>query len=360
MKRTYLFSLFFFIFHFSFSENSILKSSEKFDKKRNLFIVEKILQMENLKINYKALHKKEEKESVYQKYGDFYLGCAFGRRGNGGWNLWKFLTVILNVDGNAFDGVRKYIIKDIIILEDGERKMAEFLWPLDENKGKILHIRIVKFQNIKEWFFMKIWFEGKNISFKKIGLSNYPGNTSGPPERERWIAASSGNYNMHKGKTELKKNDYSIVFFNKNAQEKYGCLLVFIPQKFEKITVSGTYGVGTTFIPHKNVKSVEFALGYFLDIPYQEVIKTFTNSEDKEILKKLNKINWQPQFDFSKLEESFGEISKYKEVITNYDELKKEKEEALKTKNPVKAIKLIRKFKEIKNKAIEEKLKEYM
>lgn len=249
MKKVIIFALFIAGQLFS------LNVQKKFDiqqlKNSDIKKLTAELKVENLTLNYIS-HFRKDRINLIKKYGDFYFGCQFGRYGNGGWNIWNFLSVSGIKNGENFDAIKKYPLEKIYVLENTEKRaICELLFPTARDGKNHISLKILKYKDIKNWFFMKIAIEDKNFHPSTIYLSSYPGNTSGPPERERWCASQSNRYNLHKGKAVLSKEDYSLMLFNKfdKIQKKYGCLLVWIPEDFEKVEVAGTYGVGIRLYP---------------------------------------------------------------------------------------------------------------
>jgi len=300
------FSFLYFIFPvFSFSIDIFLRNDYKKNEEQNI-VNQRVLVIDNLKINYQAIYNEEEKKPIRKKWGDFSLGCEFGRIGNGGWDIWNFLSVGVNKDGKNINIERENLIKNIYILENTEeRGIAELFW-----EGEIyLSVKILKYKGLKNWFFMKI---ESNFPISKVFLSAYPGETTGPKERERWCGFKSGFYNLHKEEGKMKEGDFYVILFNKYGgyQDRYGNFLVFLPDEVNDCRVRGTYGVGIEITPKRDLKEIKFALGYFYNENREEAIENFKQIEVNEIYNKLSKIDWKVNFDFSSFKNIVEEIDK--------------------------------------------------
>lgn len=314
MKKFKLFFLALLIKGFLFGEEIYVYLKNEYKKEDGNLINERRLEVENLKINYKVIFDNESKKPIIKKWGDFFLGCEFGRRGNGGWDIWNFLSVRVGKDGKLIDLVREYLIKNIYILEkNNERVVSEIYWEGETQ----LSVKILKYKNIKNWFFMEI---ESSIPIEGISLSAYPGETTGPPERERWCKFKSGSYNLYQGEGKMKEGDFYVILFNKYGgyQDRYGNFLIFLPEEVSDCKVRGTYGVTIEIIPKKNLKRIKFGIGYFYDKERDDEIENFESKEAKEIYERILSINWEPSFDFSSFKNIIGEI----ELLSKKDEIK--------------------------------------
>jgi len=346
---------------FLFPIDIFLRNDYKKNEEQNI-VNERVVEIDNLKIYYKVTYN-EEKKTIIKKYGDFFLGCEFGRIGGGGWNLANFLSVGVNKDGKTISVERENLIKNIYILENTEeRGVAELFWD-----GEIfLSVKILKYKGLKEWFFMKI---ESNFPISKVFLSAYPGETTGPIERERWCCFKNGFYNLHKEEGKMKESDYYVILFNKYGgyQDRYGNFLVFLPDEVSDCKVRGTYGVGIEITPKKDLKEIKFALGYFYDKNREEAIEYFNKIEANEIYNKLLKIDWKVNFDFSPFKDIIEEVEKLleneevKKLIdeNEYKKLKEDGEKYINEKNYKGILDTVEKIEGLKKDIYEKLLSSY-
>jgi len=322
-------------------------------------INERKLWLDNLRINYRAVLTGEKTISP----GDFLFGCEFGRRGNGGWNIWHFLSVKTKKDGRLVSLETASPLKNIYLAEKTpERGMAELYWEGEPT----LSVRVLKLAAWPQWFFLKI---EAGTAIAQVQVSAYPGETTGPPERERWCGLDSGFYNLHQGKATVRKGDSSVALFNRYGgyQDKYGNFLVLLPEEIADGQVKGTYGVMVELTPEKDRKELTLALGYFYDEDREQALGFFFRQTAREIQKILTTLSWKFTADGSLFRSLVAEIDSLssrqeaKELIAEagYATLRREGQRYLQENNYRQLVELVEKLQELKEKIYQKLLAVY-
>lgn len=322
---------------------------------------ERTLEMDNLRIDYRAVFQETDRRVIRGK--DFLLGCNFGRRGNGGWNIWHFLSVKTKKDNQIFSLETESLPRNIYVLKKTEEiGLAEIYWE-GENT---LAVKIQKLASLPRWFFLKI---ETSIPIFQVVVSAYPGETTGPPERERWCAFPSQAYNLHQETGKKVADDDSVVLYNRYGgyQDRYGNFLVFLPEEIEDCKVKGTYGVSIELTPKKDARQLRLALGYFYDDDRDRALHDFLSNSSRQISKTLALLSWEVSSDFTewkKLKEEIDSLGKEEEVKKfledlGYAKMKSAAEKFMAENNYRGMIDLTEKIQELKEKVYEKLLFSY-
>jgi len=268
-----------------------------------------LLTVDGLRLDYKASHRPSPGTAAraVERGQPFLFGCSFGRYGNGGWNIWKFLDATVATTAGSFDAISRYVLDEAFLFEEGARAIAEFRWPCDAGRTSALAVRILKLPEFDRWFFLRVSVEGE-ASLSGAAVSCYPGNTSGPPERERWAAGPGRAFNLHDGTAALTAVDAAAAFYNRCAQKEFGNLLVFLPEQIGAISASGTYGVLVRLSPKGGVRTVCLALGYFRGEDSAAALARFFGGESARVRRALESIDWTPRVDYAEDERTVAFI----------------------------------------------------
>lgn len=227
------------------------------------------------------------------------FGLSFQRppQTNGGWSLWNFLDVTLRVNGVPVPVVPNYLLESAEILENESRLLIRFRWKPDDFDAT-LNVFLAWYPEQPGWMFVKVEAQGAGASLQQVTLNAFPGNTVGPEERERWVAAGDIVQRLSNQKLELPANTTGFVFFNKLAQQRDGCLLVSDKKNHTGgVLVSGGYGVSTEVTFDGEPTSACFALGGFLEASPEDVIRIFQMEGARNTQHILENITWEPKLD---------------------------------------------------------------
>src|SRR5690606_16729753 len=143
-------------------------------------------------IRYAGVAKEGSTLGVAEKYGDQAFALSFARPPgtNGGWDLAHFLRVHAQQGSEEFESRQRHLLEDVYLLENEARTVLQFIWPLDEQGKARLLVTTVQYPSHEEWIFLRVQIEGgEDVDVTRVDLSCFPGNTAGPPERQRWIAS---------------------------------------------------------------------------------------------------------------------------------------------------------------------------
>lgn len=263
------------------------------------------------------------KTPVHQKWGDYFLGLEFGRppRSNGGWALWEFFTCY-RMDKRAINIARENMPESISLVQSGDAAIGDILIPVD-NGGK-LEIRLIQFPSHKKWIFMRV--TAKDFQPWRLDLSAYPGNSDNPKERERHIATRENRYCTSQSAAEFVPASPYMILFNKFVQDRYGNMIIFNPQQFQKIvSPKSPVGVMIQFFPKKDEKVFYFGLGYFADQAADDAVTRFLGEDGDAVKAFMEKIDWEPKLDMKAFEQSLKEAgalgvdsAKLKEIEAGY------------------------------------------
>jgi hypothetical protein len=273
--------------------------------------IETWLTLDNLKLHHKvAVDPKNADEPVSFGYGDFFFGCEFGREGNGGWNLWHFTSASVTDPRNPGKPVGLYRrAEGLHIVERGPRAVADVAWWLAAGPQKqpndLVTMRLIKLAAEPAWCYIETAVEGETpLALASTWYSAFPGNTSGPPARERWVTAPGRSHNLMTGPVELDPaRDWAISLHNKHGDERGGSLLVFDPDEVATARVEGTYGVTIHLTPKPGRKAVRVAISYFLRQHYEQANAAFLR-DAPGALERLRKVDWEA--DLGRLESTWG------------------------------------------------------
>ena len=153
--------------------------------------------------------------------------------------------------------------------------------------------RIGKRADAKRWCDIETSVESPaGLSLGSVWYSAFPGETSGPPTRQRWVTTAVRGHNLMAGGVQLDpKREWALSLHNKHAHERAGSLLIFDPDEIAAARVEGTYGVAVRLTPTPGRKSIHVAVSYFLQQPYPDANAAFLKSAPRS-LERLRKTGW--------------------------------------------------------------------
>lgn len=259
------------------------------------------LELGNLKLWYRAaVDPHNDDAPVRFGYGDFFFGCDFGRQGNGGWNLWNFTGATVATAGGKPVGLFRRA-EGVHVVERGARAMADVAWwPLgaERTPTSIVAIRFVKRAGEAKWAYIETSVAPESpLALASVWYSAFPGNTSGPPGRERWVTTPARSHNLMTGEVSLDPaREWAVSLHNKNGHERAGSLLVFDPAEVAAAKVSGTYGVTIRLTPKAGAKRLHVAVGYFLGEHHRDANAAFLGAAPAS-LERLRKVGWAANID---------------------------------------------------------------
>ncbi len=355
----------------------LIKREMKPNPKRGPDIVQKEveIQLPEGGVNYIGTVHKGQIKAVKEKYGDHSLGLEFGRparvdgRGsNGGWNLWNFLQANLRVNGKVVDASSTYLLDDAYLLEEGQRTIVALRWPLEETAkgngaGKSFTLTLLEDASLPHWLFIRL--SSPDVPLEKIALSCYPANTSGPKQRQRWVATPERRYQVESKATELPVAAEALAYYNQLAQQRDGCFLIYDPAQAQSVAISGGYDVRTMFVPKKGVHEAVFALGFFIDQPAEQAMQYYFSETRVEVTRYLKAIDWNPKFDPKESQEliQFVDqvVSKYAKPQESADwgALKQAYTKAEAAKRPIETLAAVRRMQAFKEKLLQRILATY-
>lgn len=261
------------------------------------------------KVSYQG---KIDESGVIDKDSLLY-GLTFQRplQTNGGWSLWDFLKITVRAEDEALEVIDKCLLTNADILEDQQRVLVSFDWHLEKQGGGDLQVLLAWYPEQPDWVFVKVICKGA-ATLEQVNLAAFPGNTTGPEERERWFATEKQPPSQFSDEThEIDSEESGMVFFNRFAQENDGCLLVLGNFPRESIKINGSYAVTTSVRFAEGQTEATFALGGFKQSDPKEVIRVFQMEGARNMLNYLNSIDWSPKVD----------RKKHQSLINNIEEL---------------------------------------
>ncbi len=251
-------------------EREEYKETDKRRENRLGFLrVKRTLKMDNLQIRYDAYVHEEDRTPYHEQYADWFLGCDFGRaHGNGGWNLWDFLDVVVTPpEGDAYSAVPSQALDDFVVVEESDRALVDMCWPTPPEGT--LCVRVLKLPEDTYWAFLEVGVDGETDSaISSITISSYPYNTSktGEQPRERWVTTLISDYRMTDEPRDIDPaEEWALAMHNKLSQEDGGVTLLLDPKEISSLQVYGTYPVYARFSPAEGVKHVHIGMSYFAD-----------------------------------------------------------------------------------------------
>ncbi|MBM4049116.1 MAG: hypothetical protein FJ279_28795 [Planctomycetes bacterium] len=230
---------------------------------------------------------------VVKQYGDFFFGLEFGRRGNGQWDVWHFLQprVLLPNEKAPVHPTRARPPMGFFPLEQGKRGLADMVWPAGEAGGAFT-IRAVKLPDDPQWLYLEVSVDSPGATLDGVAISAYPCETTGPPERERWISSAVAGHLMTNQRAPINPaTEWALCWHNKRAQEDWGVLSVFDPEEVAGAAAFGTYGVALELKPKPNRATLRLAVGYFKATPYAEALAALGRDADG-LLRRLRTLRW--------------------------------------------------------------------
>jgi len=274
---------------------------KKDPKHAGLVWIERRVHVDNAAFWLKSvIDPKQGRRPVVRGYGDFFFGLRFGGFGNGGWNRWGFLSVACAYGkGKATDVTQRQAHVGGYVLERGRRGVVEFVWHMPPVPGGTdppgeMRARVVKWHDQPEWLYLQVSIDpGHEAALRRVSVSAYPGQTSGPAVRQRWVTTPVRSHALPSGVLQADPaREHALSLHNKYAHEHDACLLVCDPQQIAQVRVSGTYGVSVGLSPVPGRQAVQVALGYFRKTYYPKGNAAFLASVP-ERLKRLRQVRWQ-------------------------------------------------------------------
>jgi len=313
MKMFYFLIIFFPFFTFS---QQIYKI-ETFTPLKNQegFQYQKILEIENMKIDYRTTVKsKEHTKNISHTTSAPRVWLNDIALFSGIWT--GFIK-----DKKVINPFFPYLIKNIYPAENNnERIFVEEFWETEHGN---FSIKIIKYKDVPNWVF------GKIEAVYPVGTISFLGTTPGPtypvPGREVWCYFNqSGPSIVDKDKTPVsKEGDFALALINKGVKDinlkRMAKFFVFLENEIKSITIKPSTAITIEVIPKENIKSVSFACGYWFDRsdPKNEekplkVLNEFLNNKSIEIKNKLISTDWNANYKgWKDIEELIKKIDKY-------------------------------------------------
>jgi hypothetical protein len=281
--------------------------------REGLQMVKRSLALGNVAFRYQQLvDPKQQDRPLNQRYADYILGCEFPR-GTWNWDLQYFLEVtVARPDEKPFIANRALLQEGIFILQQGQRGVADMVWPLPTSATRPqpgrLAVRFVKLPDEPAWLYLRVSLEGEpDTKITQVQLSSYPTVTSGPPERQRWAATLTRTMQMGQPVPLDPAAEWAVVMHNRYAHEDGGSLLVMDPDQVETADIGGTYPVSVR-MNTKPLSAATFALGYFWDTPYAKAIAAFV-PEAPERLQRLRALDWTVPVDLPRWQQEQADVA---------------------------------------------------
>ena len=247
-------------------------------------------------------------------WDDFMLGLAHGTINNGSWDGWNFIIVQGNHSKAGLPAKEPVKKVDLVRYTDGAS--LNLSWTAGQ-------MRIYQPANSPKWLYVKVCIPDgiKNITLRvRPGGAHY--NIKG---RERMIRYNGNDYksiNKPSAPIAVAKENGGMAFFSRNYNEKYGNLLIFEPEKTEKITYLYENPIQVTFHAKPGVKEMTFGLSYFANEDAENVINRFLVEQLKTAEKAMESIPWDKAPDFAEFTRNAAQVKK---LITALPETSKEK-----------------------------------
>lgn len=242
---------------------------------------------------------------------DKLFGLSFQRppNTNGGWDLWNFLNVTLHANNLAIPIIQNHLLDSAEILENESRMLIRFLWKIPESESS-LRVYLAWYPEQPDWVFLKIQADGERSFIDQVRLSAFPGNSAGPPERERWFATESLVRSLSTRMQPIPPETQGITFFNKYAQKNAGCLLVIGNACPTALNVEGVYATVAKVDFASGTREATFALGGFVNADAESIIRVFNMEGARNTRQFLEKINWTPKIPWERHEILMSDIEK--------------------------------------------------
>lgn len=258
-----------------------------------------------------------------EKLAESRFGLSFSRppQTNGGWDLWRFLRVWVRSENGltSYEVIERHLLSSVEVLEDGTRRVFEFVWPLEEGR---LVITFIQSAAQEEWLLMRLSLEGEGLSIQRVMLSAFPGNTTGPKERERWIAVGDQEYRLTQQPRDLGAPESGLVLFNRMAQGDTGCLLVAKPEGISRVLVSGSYNTAVSYELESGINEFQAALGGYVERSTEEIVRVFAMEGARNILQTLQSTDWKSRPDYNAHQRLFSELEALLKDVGTADEAK--------------------------------------
>ncbi len=239
----------------------------------------------------------------------FGLNFASPTRSDGSWSRWNFLSVSVKLGGGEpLDVIGRRMLHSAEVVEDVPRQMVCYRWPLEE-AGGFLKVTFLLYPEQKEWMLLRVELEGDTgATIEQVVLMAYPSHTSGPEERERWIAGGDVTMALETRAQPFDPTVSAFAFFNRMAQEDAGCFLVFDPASVAGLMISGDYAVRSTLKLNPGETSLDLALGGFVEQQADEAVRAFLLEGGRNTLQFLKAADWKPRVNSADHERLFGNL----------------------------------------------------
>jgi len=292
------------------------------------------------------------------------FGLKFQRppKTNGGWDGWNFLRVTTIVNHRPVQIFKRWLLEDAEVLETGQRTLVQFHWPLDD-AGTAMVVTTIQYPTHPDWIFVRLSMRGESAFLDTIDLSCFPGNTSGPPERERWLASLHREDAVNPRGVPFGPEDDSFVFFNQMAQTNSGCLLVIAPHIPESLSIFGQ--VQTRVKCKPETQEMCFALGGYDGRSTEEVIRVFRMEGAANTRNFLNDIDWTPRLETEAHERLIRNLEQIlaesKETVSSalFQKLKDDYLKARDEQRNEDAIRVVQQLSELKEQSIRSALQQW-
>lgn len=313
------------------------------------------------KITYKGRSLGVEGEDIE----DLQFGLNFHRppRTNGGWDSWNFLKVGVDRDSHSTQVFKKYLLDDVHVLESGRRLMLQFVWR-SADSSPVFTVTALQYPTHPDWIFLKVKTEGGLDTLDTIDLSCFPGNTAGPPERERWLATLTSSYRLSSQKMTVEPPYSAFIFFNMLAQQNSGCLLVTDPQTVSTVSIAAGSAIQTRFQFLPDQTEATFALGAYDEKSTEDIIRVFRMEGAAVIGDFLKRIDWAPNLDIAAnklLLDTLNDLvaDQSADVLAQFQGLERKYDELKNAGRTAEALEVVHQLVEMKDKLIEEALSKW-
>lgn len=271
--------------------------------REGLVIVKRSLTLGNAAFRYQQLvDPAQRNKPVAQRYGDYFLGCDFPR-GTWNWDLQYFLDVtVTRPNEKPFIANRAALQEGIYVLQQGQRGVADMVWPLPAGQAATagrLAVHFIRTPEDPAWMTIRVSLEdAPEAAITRLALNSYPTVTSGPAERQRWATTPTRALQMASQAVPLNVADeWALVLHNRHAHEERGCLIVMDPYQLESGEIGGTYAVSPRFNT-RPLQAVSFTIGYFWDTRYDKAAATFF-ADAPQRLQRLRATDWTVPVDLA-------------------------------------------------------------
>ena len=226
------------------------------------------------------------------------LGLEFGRLPgtNGGWSLWSFfqarlrsgLTLPLTSEPAVFQAC----------VSDGA-VIGDLVWEVPGRAGETqaVALRVIQEPQDPGWLYLRI-DAAVTGRLDSLSFSAFPGNPRSavfPKEGERWIATRDQRHCLSRAPFNAPAGTDAMVWHNVYAYENTGCILVFAPEDFGAVTVTGDYGVTAKLLPAPCRTTFDVAIGQYTAEASASFLPRFFGEQVDAVRERLKNIEWNPR-----------------------------------------------------------------